>query len=160
MSITKGQVVTMDYTLKDDAGTVIDSSEGREPLAYLHGANNIVVGLEQALEGKTVGEKLSVVVVPVDGYGEKRDDMVQKVPITQFEDASQVQAGVQFHVETPQGMVTATVVSVAEKEVTIDMNHPLAGQTLYFDVEIKELREATEDEVSHGHAHGEGGHHH
>ncbi len=160
MSITKGKVVTMHYTLKDEEGAVIDTSEGKEPLAYLHGSSNIVVGLEQALEGKAVGEKVSAVVAPVDGYGEKREDLLQHVPLTQFDSVENVKPGAQFHVETPDGMASATVIDVTETEATIDMNHPLAGQTLYFDVEITELRDATEDEISHGHAHGAGGHHH
>jgi FKBP-type peptidyl-prolyl cis-trans isomerase SlyD len=160
MSITKGKVVTMHYTLKDESGAVIDSSVGHEPLAYLHGANNIVVGLEQALEGQVVGAKVAAIVAPVDGYGEKREDLQEQVPLTEFDDLKNVIVGAQFHMESPQGVTTATVTAVSDTTATLDLNHPLAGQTLYFDVEITDLRDATADEVTHGHAHGEGGHHH
>lgn len=150
----------MHYTLKNDDGTVIDSSEGREPLAYLHGASNIVIGLENGLEGKSAGDKLSVVVAASEGYGEYSEDLKQEVPLAQFDDQSQVQAGAQFHAQTPQGVVVATVLSVDNENAVIDMNHALAGQTLNFDIEIVEVRDATKEELQHGHAHAPGGHHH
>jgi FKBP-type peptidyl-prolyl cis-trans isomerase SlyD len=160
MTITKNKVVIMHYTLKDDDGQVIDSSEGRDPLAYLHGARNIVVGLENALEGKDAGEKLSVVVAPSEGYGEYNEELKQEVPLAQFDDASQVQPGAQFHAQTPQGVVVATVLSVENENAVIDMNHALAGQNLNFDVEVVEVRDATAEELQHGHAHAPGGHQH
>lgn len=160
MTITKNKVVIMHYTLKNDDGTVIDSSEGREPLAYLHGASNIVIGLENGLEGKSAGDKLSVVVAASEGYGEYSEDLKQEVPLAQFDDQSQVQAGAQFHAQTPQGVVVATVLSVDNENAVIDMNHALAGQTLNFDIEIVEVRDATKEELQHGHAHAPGGHHH
>jgi len=160
MTITKNKVVTMHYTLKSDEGDVIDSSEGRDPLAYLHGARNIVVGLENGLEGKSAGDKLSVVVAPAEGYGEYNDALKQDVLLAQFDDQSQVQVGAQFHAQTPQGVVVATVFSVDAENATIDMNHALAGKNLNFDVEIVDVRDATEEELQHGHAYAPGGQQH
>jgi FKBP-type peptidyl-prolyl cis-trans isomerase SlyD len=160
MQITKHKVVTIDYTLKDDAGEVIDSSAGGESLAYLHGANNLIPGLESALEGKAKGEELSVRVAPKDAYGERDDSLRQAVPRDMFGDED-VQVGAQYHAAGPNGeQLVVTVVGTNADEVTVDGNHPLAGVPLNFDVTVLDVRNATDEEISHGHVHGAGGHHH
>ncbi len=161
MQIQDNAVVSIHYTLTNEAGDTIDSSEGAEPLAYLHGAANIIPGLENALLGKTVGDKLNVQVSPEDGYGEHVAELVQQVPQEMFQGVDQVEIGMEFHAESNTGQpIAVTVTEVKEGMVTIDANHPLAGVTLNFDVEIVEVREATAEEQEHGHAHGAGGHHH
>ncbi|MAZ66428.1 MAG: peptidylprolyl isomerase [Kangiellaceae bacterium] len=155
MNISDNCVVAMDYTLTDNDGQVIDSSEGREPLSYLHGAGNIIPGLEKELTGKTTGDSLKVVVAPDEGYGEKNPALVQKVPREAFQGVEEIKPGMQFQAQGPQGAPQTIVVQeVAESEITVDANHPLAGVTLNFDVTIREVREASEEEVSHGHVHG------
>jgi FKBP-type peptidyl-prolyl cis-trans isomerase SlyD len=158
VSIQQDSVVTFNYTLKDDAGEVIDSSEG-EPLAYLHGHGNLVPGLERELEGKDAGSKLSVKVAPGDGYGEYSKDLVQKVPRRSLKGISKVAVGMRLHAQTPQGTRAVTVTHVTGDMVTIDGNHPLAGKNLNFDIQIVEVRAATKEELAHGHVHGPGGHH-
>ncbi|WP_028302572.1 FKBP-type peptidyl-prolyl cis-trans isomerase [Oceanospirillum beijerinckii] len=161
MQIQDNAVASIHYTLTNEAGDTIDSSEGAEPLAYLHGAANIIPGLENALLGKTVGDKLNVQVSPEDGYGEHVAELVQQVPQEMFQGVDQVEIGMEFHAESNTGQpIAVTVTEVKEGMVTIDANHPLAGVTLNFDVEIVEVREATAEEQEHGHAHGAGGHHH
>ncbi len=159
MGIGKDKVVSINYTLRDDDGKVIDTSEGREPLAYLHGARNIVPGLEAALEGKNIGDQVHVAVEPAGGYGDRDDRMVQTVPRAAFGE-NKVETGMQFQAQTPAGARVVTVVDVQGDEVTVDGNHPLAGRTLNFDVTIVEVRDATPEEREHGHVHGPGGHHH
>ncbi|MGC9397012.1 MAG: FKBP-type peptidyl-prolyl cis-trans isomerase [Anaerolineae bacterium] len=160
MNITEGKVVHIHYTLKDDAGQVLDSSEGQEPLAYLHGVGNIIPGLEKALDGKTVGDTLNVVVLPEQGYGVRDAKLVDTVSLSQFPDASQVQVGVRFRVQIGNAMRIATVTSIVGDTVTFDMNHPLAGVTLNFDVDVVDVKDATPEELEHGHAHTSGGHGH
>ncbi|SEF71094.1 FKBP-type peptidyl-prolyl cis-trans isomerase [Marinobacterium lutimaris] len=160
MQIAANAVVSIHYTLTNAAGEKLDSSEGQQPLAYLHGASNIIPGLENALVGKAVGDKLSVTVEPEEGYGEVREELVQEVDRSNFEGIDVVEPGMQFMAQTPWGQQPVTVVKVEGDNVTLDGNHPLAGQTLSFDVEVVEVREATEEELSHGHVHGEGGHEH
>jgi FKBP-type peptidyl-prolyl cis-trans isomerase SlyD len=160
MQIAKNTVATIDYKLTDPKGQIIDSSEGREPLAYLHGASNIIPGLETALEGKSAGETINVTVQPEQGYGQRDPSLIQPVPRTNFHGINDIQPGMQFQAQTPQGGRVVTVVSVDNDNVTVDANHPLAGMPLTFDVTVKEVREATQEEVQHGHAHGAGGHHH
>ncbi|MDH5180224.1 MAG: peptidylprolyl isomerase [Gammaproteobacteria bacterium] len=161
MQIAKHSVVTIDYTLRDNDGTVIDTSSGGEPLVYLHGAMNIIPGLENALEGKSKGESLSVAVEPAEGYGERNDEMVQSVPKEMFEGVDEIHVGAQYHAASPEGHpIMITVLEVNEDNIVIDGNHPLAGVTLNFDVQIVDIRVATEEELAHGHAHGPGGHHH
>ena len=160
MGITKDSVASFHYTLKDDDGNTIDSSVGQEPLPYLHGAGNIVPGLERELEGKTTGDKLSVIVKPVDGYGELNDSLVQELPKTMFAGVDDIKAGMDFHAETDNGQQMVTVTKVEGDTVTIDGNHPLAGKNLHFDIEVTEVREASSEELEHGHVHGPGGHHH
>lgn len=159
MQITANKVALIHYTLTNDAGTVLDSSEGREPLAYLHGANNIIPGLEKELEGKSAGDKLTAKIAAAEGYGERSEELVQDVPMAAFEGVDNVAAGMQFHAEGPAGPVLVTVTKVEGDIVTVDGNHPLAGETLNFDVEIAEVRDATADELEHGHVHGAHGVH-
>jgi FKBP-type peptidyl-prolyl cis-trans isomerase SlyD len=156
MEINKNKVASIHYTLRDDEGTVIDSSEGRDPLLYLHGAGNLIPGMEESLEGKSKGEKFNIKIDPEKGYGEKDENLIQKVPRSAFGD-QEVKPGMRF--STNQGGVV-TVTDVGLESVTVDGNHPLAGVLLNFDVEVVEVRNATQEEISHGHVHGAGGHHH
>lgn len=156
MQITKDKVASIHYTLRDNTGTIIDSSDGREPLHYLHGAGNLILGMEEGLEGKVKGDKLDLKIAPAKGYGEKDDTLVQKVPMSAF-GGQEVKKGMQF--STNQGGVV-TVTEVGLDAVTVDANHPLAGVELNFAVEIMDVRSATSEELAHGHVHGPGGHHH
>lgn len=160
MQITADMVVSIDYTLTDDQGTVIDSSEGRGPLAYLHGKNNIIPGLENALEGKGKGDSLQVKVSPEEGYGERSDELTQDIPKQMFEGNDDIQVGMQFQTMTESGPQVVTVTKVEEETVTVDGNHPLAGENLNFDVTIVDIREASAEELDHGHVHGPEGHDH
>ncbi|MBY4676288.1 FKBP-type peptidyl-prolyl cis-trans isomerase [Marinobacterium arenosum] len=153
MQISDNKVVTIHYTLTNTDGAVIDSSVSAEPLAYLHGAGNIVVGLESALAGKAAGDKLDVTVSPEEGYGEKHDELVQKVPTENFSGIETVEVGMQFMAEAPWGQQPVTVIKVEDDGITIDGNHPLAGETLQFAVEVVEVRDATQEEIEHGHVH-------
>ncbi len=153
MEISDGKAVHIDYTLKNDEGEVLDSSEGRQPLAYLHGAGNIIPGLEDALEGKEAGDTLSVTVTPEEGYGERKEDLVITVDPAQFPNPDRVQVGARFQLQTEQGRYMATVTGVTSDAVTLDLNHPLAGETLHFEVEVTDVEEASDEEVAHGHLH-------
>ncbi|MFN3876530.1 MAG: peptidylprolyl isomerase [Flavobacteriales bacterium] len=156
MRIAKDTVVTFHYTLNDGDGRLLDTSAGREAFAYLHGAGMIVPGLEQELEGKAVGDCLQVEVPPEQGYGQLDAGLLQRVPIERF-GGQQVEEGMQF--QTPDDQVWS-VLEVKDGEVTLNGNHPLAGVTLHFSVEITGVRSATAEEIAHGHVHGPGGHHH
>lgn len=160
MQISENTVVAFHYTLTNNAGETIDSSLQRgEPLSYLHGHGNIIPGLEKALLGKSSGDKLNVTVTPEEGYGERHDQLIQDVPASAFDGADgNLQPGMQFQAETEAGPRLFTITAVDGDQVTVDGNHPLAGETLTFDVEITDVREATEEEQSHGHAHGPEGH--
>ncbi|ANG62898.1 peptidylprolyl isomerase [Marinobacterium aestuarii] len=160
MQIAENTIVQIHYTLKNAAGDVVDTSAGQEPLAYLHGGGNIVEGLESALVGKAVGDKLDVTVEPERGYGERREDLVQDVERSNFVGVEDIEVGMQFLAQTPWGEQPVTVIAVADDSVQLDGNHPLAGETLNFSVEVVDVRQASEEELQHGHAHGEGGHHH
>lgn len=160
MVITAHKVVHIHYTLTNDDGDILDSSEGHAPLAYIHGIGNIIPGLEKALTGKAIGDKFKVTIPPEEAYGQRDDDLVQAVPRDAFQGVEQIEPGMQFHAETPEGMQLVTVVDVVEDEVVLDGNHPMAGMTLNFDVEVAEIRDATQEEMDHGHVHGPGGHHH
>jgi FKBP-type peptidyl-prolyl cis-trans isomerase SlyD len=158
--VEKNRVVKFNYTLRDDQGTVIDSSGGRGPLSYLHGKGNIIPGLEQALSGKAAGDKLEVTVAPEQGYGARDERLVQIVAKAKFGEVAGLAPGMQVRASGPQGPRIVTVVSVDRDFVTVDGNHPLAGRTLHFSLEVAEVRKATHEEISHGHVHGPGGHHH
>ncbi len=161
MQVIKDAVASIHYTLKNDEGTVLDTSEGREPLPYLHGAGNIVPGLEAALEGKTVGEELQVRIEAAEAYGEKNDAMIQTIPREHMPEGVELQVGMQLQAQTPDGQAqVVTIIALTNTDVTLDGNHPLAGVALNFAVEIVEIRKATEEELSHGHVHGAGGHDH
>lgn len=159
MKAARGMVVTMHYTLTDDSGETIDSSVGGEPLSYLHGHGNIIPGLEKALEGATTGHKSSVTVPPAEAYGEKNPDMVFEAPRAHFPPDLQLHPGLRVTADGPQGPISLTVVEVTETGAVLDANHPLAGKTLHFAVEITDVRQATAEELEHGHVHGPGGHH-
>lgn len=160
MQIVTNSVVYMHYTLTDDAGKVIDSSSGGEPLAYLHGGGNIVKGLEKALEGKQAGDKLTVKVSPEEGYGVREESAIQKVPRRALRGVKDLKPGMRFTAQGAHGPIEVTVTAIQGDMVTVDGNHALAGVTLNFDVEITKVREATAEELMHGHVHGAGGHHH
>lgn len=160
MTIVPDSVVTIHYTLKDDSGEVIDSSTGGEPLAYLHGHGNIVPGLERELTGRSAGDKVSVRVPPAQGYGEYDKGLVQSVPRRALRGVKDIQPGMHLHAQTEGGPRTVTVTNVTRDRVTLDGNHPLAGKHLNFDIQIGDVRQATAEELSHGHVHGPHGHHH
>lgn len=160
MQIADKTVVSIHYTLTNALGETIDSSVGQDPLVYLQGAQNIIPGLENALTGKTVGDALQVTVEPAEGYGEIRDELIQEVDRSAFQGVDDIDVGMQFMAQTPWGEQPVTVVKVEGGQITLDGNHQLAGETLNFDVEVVEVREATAEEVEHGHVHGPGGHHH
>ena len=160
MPILKDKIVSIDYTLTGKDGNVLDSSQGKAPLQYLHGRGNIIPGLETALEGKNEGEQVNVSVPPGQAYGERDERMVQPVPRAAFQGVEKIEPGMQFQANTQAGPRLVTVVGVTAEQVTVDANHPLAGQTLNFDVKVVGIRDATQEELSHGHAHGAGGHQH
>jgi len=160
MQITKNLVASIDYELTDDSGEVIDTSKGRPPLAYLHGAGNLIPGLESELEGKGSGDSFKIRIAPEDAYGVRHEEMVQDVPRTQFPPDADIQPGMQFQAQGPQGAQIVTVVAIEDETVKLDGNHPLAGVSLNFDVTIIEVRDATAEELEHGHVHGPGGHEH
>lgn len=160
MQINKNSVVTLNYTLKNDQGETLDESQDNSFL-YMHGAGGILPGLESQLEGKAVGDEISTHLEPADGYGEIDNSMVQVVPRDMFDKDHPIDIGVQFHAENPEGdMLTVTVSKIDGDDITIDGNHPLAGMALNFEVKIADIREATAEEIEHGHAHGPDGHHH
>ena len=161
MLIAANKAVSIDYTLTNDAGEVIDSSAGGAPLVYLHGAGNIIAGLEKALVGKQVGDELDVSVEPEEAYGEYSAELVAVLDRAMFEGVDELEVGMQFHASAPDGgMQVVTIRDIEGNDVTVDGNHPLAGQRLSFDVKVVQVREASPEEIAHGHIHGEGGHHH
>ena len=160
MVVANDKVVAIDYTLKDSDGQVLDQSDDGQPLCYLHGAGMIIEGLESALEGKVTVDALQVIVEPPDGYGNYDEGLRQQVPANVFADIEDLAVGMQFRVNADDDFVVVTVVDVNDDEVTVDGNHQLAGVTLHFDVKVREIRDATEEEIEHGHLHGPGGHEH
>jgi len=157
MLIAKNKVVSFHYTLSNEQGEQIESSRERQPMSYLHGARNIIPGLEQALTGRAAGEQFQVTVAPADAYGEHRPEQVQRVPSKHFRDARHLRRGQMVSIQTRRGPMQATVVKVGRFNIDVDTNHPLAGQTLTFEVEVLDVRDATPEEISHGHVHGPGG---
>ena len=154
------QVIGFHYTLKDKEGTTIDSSVGATPLLFLEGSGQIIPGLEKELIPMSTGDKKAVEIKAADAYGEVVDDLRITVAKTQFPEGSNIKVGDQFQVNEEPTAPIFTITEIAGDEVKIDGNHPLAGEDLFFDVEVTEKRDATEEEVAHGHAHGVGGHHH
>jgi FKBP-type peptidyl-prolyl cis-trans isomerase SlyD len=160
MQIAERTVASFHYTLTDDAGTVIDTSSGRAPLTYLHGAGNIVPGLEKEMAGHETGDKFNVVVTPEEGYGEPEPQLVQVVPREAFQGVDDLQVGMEFQAHTAHGPMSVAIAKIDGDAVTVDGNHPLAGKTLHFAIEVTDVRDASLEELAHGHVHGEGGHHH
>lgn len=160
MNVAPNSVVEIHYTLRNDAGEVLDTSSGGSPLAYLHGRGNLIPGLERELEGKQAGDKLNVVIPPSEGYGEYDQDLVHRIPKSAVQGVSNLQVGMQLHARSNEGVHTVTVTQVDDETVTIDGNHPLAGKTLHFEVEVTGVRSASAEELAHGHVHGPGGHDH
>ena len=158
--IKKDTVVSLSYTLKNDTGQELDKSTSDKPFAYLHGNKQIVPGLENALEGLAVGDKKQVTVAPAEGYGEFAAELKMEVERSNFPKDVEIQAGMQFSADVSGDHRVFTVIDIGEDKVKVDGNHPLAGQTLHFDVEVVEIREATAEELQHGHVHGPGGHDH
>ena len=157
-TVTDGQVVSMEYTLRVD-GKVVDTSEGSEPLEYLHGAANIIPGLEREMDGMAVGESKTVVILPSDGYGEMDEEAFIEVPRSEFPEDMPLKPGLEMELAGPEGQpMYARVESMEGETVVLNMNHPLAGKELHFDVKVTNLRDATDEEMDHGHAHG--AHHH
>ncbi len=161
MRIEEGRVVEIHYTLRDDAGQVIDTSDGDEALMYLHGSGQIVPGLEKALEGRTAGEKMTVKVAPEDGYGIRHEDRVLKIQRSDLPEGPDPEVGSELEAVGQDGQhIVLWIAEIEGDEITLDGNHPFAGQTLHFEVAIETVREATPDEVTHGHAHGPDDDHH
>jgi len=157
MLIADKKVASFHYTLSNEQGEQIESSRERQPMSYLHGAGNIIQGLENALTGKAAGDQFQVTIPPADAYGERRADQVQRVPAKHFRDAKKLKSGQLVSIQTRRGPVQATVVKVGRFNIDVDTNHPLAGQTLTFDIEVLAVRDATKEEIEHGHVHGPGG---
>jgi len=159
MQISAQKVVSIHYTLTDNDGNVLDSSSNGEPLNYIQGVGALIAGMEEGLEGKTKGDKLLLKIAPEKGYGIHQPEMIQQVPMSAF-GGQMVSPGMQFEAGTEEQRFIVTVTDVNEEFATIDGNHPLAGVDLNFDVEVLEVREATSEELEHGHVHGPGGHQH
>ncbi|MDP5255330.1 MULTISPECIES: peptidylprolyl isomerase [unclassified Vibrio] len=153
MKIEQNVVVSLAYQVKLEDGVVVDQSTKEAPLDYLHGHNNLITGLEKRLEGKVAGDAFSATVTPDEAYGEHSDDLVQRVPADVFQGVDQIEVGMRFLADTDQGPVPVEVTEVDGDEVVVDGNHMLAGQTLTFDVEVVAVREATAEEIEHGHVH-------
>ncbi len=160
MKIAAKTVVSFHFTLKNDKGAVVETSSGNDPLVYLHGASGIVPGLEEALEGRAQGDKFNVTLPPEKAYGERDERLVQSVPRSQFPKDQELKNGMQFQVNSQNGPMILTIIGVTNDTVTVDGNPEMAGQTLHFDIEVMEVRKASAEELTHGHAHGPGGHHH
>lgn len=159
MNIEKNNVAQIEYTLTNAEGEVMDASNGN-PLAYLHGHSNLIPGLEAELEGKTKGDKFNITIPAAEAYGERVDTLIQTVPNDMFQGVDNLEVGMRFEAQSEQGMHSVEITAIEGDQVTVDGNHPMAGLALTFDVEIIDVREATAEEVEHGHAHGAGGHQH
>jgi len=160
VQVSADKVVLIHYTLKDDNGAVVDTSAGGDPLAYIQGHGNLVAGLEKALEGKQLGDKVVVSVAAEEGYGKHDAKLIQQIPKRSLQGAGQIKKGMQFQARTEDGMRVFTVKAIVGDMVTLDGNHELADKTLHFDVDVVSVRDATPEELEHGHVHGAGGHHH
>jgi FKBP-type peptidyl-prolyl cis-trans isomerase SlyD len=160
VQIADKSVVNFHYTLRDEHGEQLETSRGGDPTAYLHGADNFIRGLEGAMLGKESGDVFSATIGPSEGYGERREGKEQRVPMKHLMFNGKLKPGMTVHLNTEKGAVPVTVVKAGRHSADVDTNHPMAGRTLTFDIEIVDVREATEEEASHGHAHGAGGHQH
>lgn len=160
MQIQKHAVVSLEYTLTDPAGEVLDTSEGGEPLAYVHGTESLIPGLEARLEGLVKGARFDVHVEPDEGYGKRNEGLVHSVPRDQLPPDIELEVGMQLQARSPEGDLVVTIVALEGEQVTLDGNHPLAGMRLHFVGEIKDVRMATAEELAHGHVHGPGAHSH
>lgn len=160
MIAEKDKVVTFHYTLKDSEGEKLETSLEKDPMTYLHGANNIISGLEKAMEGHAIKDAFSVTVEPEEAYGVRNENNIQRVSLKRLKNLGKISVGQILTLQTDQGQVQVTVLKVGRFNVDVDGNHPLAGYPLTFDVEITDIREATEEELEHKHVHGPGGHHH
>jgi FKBP-type peptidyl-prolyl cis-trans isomerase SlyD len=160
MKAGKNTVVSLDYTLKNNAGHVMDSSERHDPLVYLHGAGFLIPGLEQEIDGMEKGQAKTVVVQPEHGYGIRQDELLYVVSKSGFQGEEEMVVGMQVELDTDNGPALAFISNIEGDNVTLDLNHPLAGEVLTFDIKIADIREATADEIDHGHVHGPHGHHH
>lgn len=160
MKIEKNRVVQIHYTLKDDQGEILDSSIDHDPLPYIHGVGALIPGLEKELLGKVAGDKFTTIISPADGYGVYDEDQVFQVSADGFEEEDELELGMQVQIDTENGPAVGTVTEIEGEEVTIDLNHPLAGVSLHFEVEVVEVRAATKQELDHGHVHSGGAHHH
>ena len=157
MNIENRKVVTFHYTLSDEHGEQLESSREGDPMTYLHGAGNIIPGLEKALAGKAAGDRFEVSIEPAEAYGERNENGIQRVPAKHFKQAGRLKPGQVVVMQTRQGPRQLTVVKVGRFNVDVDTNHPMAGLSLTFDVEVTDVRDATDEEISHGHVHGKGG---
>lgn len=158
MQVADKKAVTIKYTLRDEGGSVLDTTDGRDPLTYLHGAGNLVPGVEEALEGKSPGDEIKVTVPPEKGYGLREEDNVRNVPVRKLP-AGNLRPGSTVQLNTNHGPMMAVIKAVKGDYATLDLNHPLAGKALQFDLTVVEVRDATEEELAHGHVHGPGDHH-
>jgi len=159
MQIGPNSVVSIHYELSNDAGEILDASAEGEPLVYLHGAHNIIPGLEKELAGKQAGDTLKVKVQPEEGYGAQQPELIQQVPRNAFPDPDSLAVGMRFTAESDNGHISVVITGLDDATATVDGNHPLAGVVLNFDVSIAEVRPATEEEIAHGHVHMHGHHH-
>ena len=157
MTIKENKVVSFHYTLTNRQGEQLESSRDKQPMTYLHGANNIIPGLETAMAGKSAGEEFQVTIVAAEAYGERQEDKTHRIPAKHFKNLKQLKPGQLVSLQTQQGQMQVTVVKIGRFNVDVDANHPLAGQDLTFDVEVTEVRDASEEETTHGHVHGPGG---
>jgi FKBP-type peptidyl-prolyl cis-trans isomerase SlyD len=159
MKVSTHSVVSIHYTLTDNAGVVLDSSSGRDPLNYIQGLGHLIQGMEEGMMDKQAGDKFQLKISPEKGYGLRNEEMVQQVPLSAF-GTQEIKPGMQFEAGTDEQRFLVTVTEVGTETVKVDGNHPLAGVELNFDIEVIGVREATGEELSHGHVHGPGGHHH
>ena len=160
MTVENNKVVSFHYTLTNSDGNQMESSRDNDPMSYMHGANNIIPGLEKAMEGRKAGDQYSVTVQPEEAYGVRSEANIQRVPIKALGKMARPAVGQVLNLQTNQGPVQVTVVKVGRFNIDVDANHPLSGQALTFEVEIMSIRDATKEEIGHGHAHGPGGHNH
>lgn len=160
VSVARDRVVRFHYQIFDAAEEVVESTRDGEPLAILHGRGNVMRGIEDALDGRKAGERFEVTLAPEQAYGPRKDDLTQRISKKYFRQPARLKPGMTTQLSTEEGTRSVTVLKVGGKVVDVDMNHPLAGQTLKFDLEVVDVREATQEEISHRHVHGPGGHHH